>query len=131
VGKQESVTQSLPADVVQQWFGYWPEFHDAEVISLYLYLAREGESVLRVYPYWPRKPATVEFILEEVTDVELADFNRQNVINSLHIETAVDQNKEAVFRLNLSPCYGLAGRIDAKRIRVNLLPGDGASPRVD
>jgi len=72
----------------------------------------------------------VEFILEEVTDVELADFNRQNVINSLHIETAVDQNKEAVFRLNLSPCYGLAGRIDAKRIRVNLLPGkspDGMS----
>ena len=88
-----------------------------------MHLAREGKSVLLVYPYWPQQPATVEFIFEEVTDVELADFSRQNVISSLSIEPTVDQNKQEVLRLNLFPCYGLAGRIDAKRIRVNLLPG--------
>jgi hypothetical protein len=32
------------ADAVRQWFGSWPNFHDAEVISLSL--ARKGLSVL-------------------------------------------------------------------------------------
>ncbi len=116
------------SDAVTQWFGGWPSFHDAEIISLNL--ARSGESVLRVYPYYPEKPATVDFIFEEITDVELADFSGQNVISSLGIEEAIDQTKEKAIRLTLGPCYGLAGRIDAKRLRVELLPGkstDGVS----
>jgi len=61
------------SDAVMRWFGGWPSFHDAEVISLMM--ARTGESVLRVYPYYPDKPAIVDFIFEEITDVELADFS--------------------------------------------------------
>jgi len=113
---------------VKQWFGDWPSFHDAEVISVFL--ARAGQSVLRVYPYHPQKPATVDFILEDVTDAELTDFSCQNVIHGLEIATATDQNGEAVYRLTLAPCYGLAGRIDAKSLRIELHPGkspDGAS----
>jgi Immunity protein 50 len=116
------------SDAVMQWFGGWPSFHDAEIISLNL--ARTGQSVLRVYPYYPGKPATVDFIFEEITDVELADFSGQNVIFSLGIEEVIDQTKEKAIRVTLSPCYGLAGRIDAKRLRVELLPGkspDGGS----
>jgi Immunity protein 50 len=115
-------------DAVTQWFGSWPSFHDAEVISVFL--ARASQSVLRVYPYHPQKPATVEFILEDVTDVELVDFSCQNVINSLEVATATDQNGGKVYRLTLAPCFGLAGRIDAKSVRVELRPGkspDGAS----
>jgi hypothetical protein len=113
---------------VMQWFGGWPTFHDAEIISMNL--ARTGQSVLRVYPYYPDKPATVDFIFEEITDVELADFSGQNVISSLGIEEVIDQTEEKAIRLTMSPCYGLAGRIDAKRLRVELLPGkspDGVS----
>ncbi len=109
------------SDAVKQWFGGWPNFHDAEVINLNM--ARSGVSVLRVYPYYPDKPASVDFILEEITDVELADFSRQNVIFSLMIEEVIDQTKRKAIRLILGPCYGLAGRIDAKRVRVQLLPG--------
>ncbi|HKS76700.1 MAG TPA: Imm50 family immunity protein [Terriglobales bacterium] len=109
------------AEAVRQWFGNWPDFHDAEVISLSL--ARKGQSVLRVYPYYPHKPAVVDFIFEDVTDIELQDFSSQNVITSLGIETAIDQNGDKVYRLVLGPCYGLAGRIDAKSIRVELSPG--------
>lgn len=90
-----------------------PNFHDAEVISLSL--VRKGESILRVYPYYPHKPATVDFIFENVTDIELQDFSGQNVINDLGIETATDQNGDKVYRL--------AGRIDAKSLRVKLSPG--------
>jgi len=116
------------AEAVRQWFGSWPNFHDAEVISLSL--ARKGQSVLRVYPYYPHKPAVVDFIFENVTDIELQDFSGQNVIMSLGIETATDQNGDKVYRLVLGPCYGLAGKIDAKSLRVELSPGkspDGVS----
>jgi hypothetical protein len=109
------------SDAVMRWFGGWPSFHDAEIISLSM--ARKGASVLRVYPYYPNKPATVDFIFEEITDVELADFSGQNVISALSIEEVIDQMKEKRIRLTLSPCYGLAGRIDAKRLRVELVPG--------
>jgi hypothetical protein len=109
------------SDAVVQWFGGWPSFHDAEIISLSV--ARTGESVLRVYPYYPDKPATVDFIFAEITDMELGGFSGQNVIFSLEIEEVIDQTKEKAIRLTLSPCYGLAGRIDAKRLRVELVPG--------
>lgn len=123
------VEARLPgSDVVIKWFGRWPSFHDAEVVSLNM--ARKGESILRVYPYYPDKPATVVFIFDEITDVELADFSGQNVIFSLGIAEVIDQTKEKAIRLTLSPCYGLAGRIDAKGVRVELVPGkstDGVS----
>jgi hypothetical protein len=110
------------SNAVMQWFGGWPSFHDAEIISMNL--ARTGQSILRVYPYYPDKPATVNFVFEEITDLELADFSGQNVISSLGIEEVIDQTKEKAIRLTMSPCYGLAGRIDAKRLRVELLPGE-------
>jgi len=124
-GVEEELTG---AEAVKQWFGSWPNFHDAEVISLSL--ARKGKSVLRVYPYYPHKPATVDFIFENVTDIELQDFSGQNVIMYLRIETATDQNGDKVYRLVLGPCFGLAGKIDAKSLRVELSPGkspDGVS----
>ena len=111
------------AETVRQWFGSWPNFHDAEVISLSL--ARTGQSVLRVYLYYPHKPATVDFIFENVTDIELQDFSGQNVIMSLRVEIATDQNGDKVYRLVLGPCYGLAGKIDARSLRVELSPGKG------
>jgi hypothetical protein len=54
------------SDALVQWFGNWPSFQDAEVICLSM--ARTGESRLRVYPYYPDKPATVDFVLEEITE---------------------------------------------------------------
>lgn len=127
--RDTKAVESLPGyETVRTWFGFRPDFHDAEVISLTL--GRHGESLLRVYPYYPKKSATVEFVLEEAADVELSDFSHQNVISSLAIEGAISERGENVIRLVLSPCYGLAGRIDAKRVQVRLAPGkssDGVS----
>ncbi|HEV2617276.1 MAG TPA: hypothetical protein VGU63_11790 [Candidatus Acidoferrales bacterium] len=111
-------------DTVVRWFGAWPSFHDAEIISLHL--ARRGESALRVYPYHPDKPACVDFVLDDVSDLELGDFSSQNVIFSLDVEAVIDQTKEKAIRLTLGPCYGLAGRIDARRVRVELVPGESS-----
>ena len=116
-------------EAVIRWFdGEWPCFHDAEIMSLTL--SRNGESLLRVYPYSPAKPATVEFYLDEVSDLELADFSHQNVISGLTVESVIDQSKQSAIRIQLGGCYGLSGWIEAKKVRVRLLPGkssDGAS----
>src|SRR5258706_9677749 len=66
------------------WFGHWPSFHDAEVLSLHL--NREGESLLEVHTW--RQGATggdghftrdrecvVRFTLTAVSDLELAGFS--------------------------------------------------------
>ena len=39
-----------------------------------LHMARAGESRLSIYPHHPIKPAIVDFVLEQITDVELCDF---------------------------------------------------------
>ena len=123
------IPTELPgAESVIEWFGTWPSFHDAEVISISL--ARSGKSVLRVYPYYPQKTATVKFVFEEITDVELSDFSPQNVIFDLNVEVAKDGNGDPIFRVILHPCFGLAGRIEAKRLEFALEPGqspDGVS----
>jgi hypothetical protein len=125
---QNVVSTVAGAGAVIRWFGHWPSFHDAEIISIFL--ARKNKSVLRIYPYYPQNPAIVDFVLEDVTDIELNDFSCQNVINSLDIEMATDQNGDSIYRVILAPCYGVAGRVEAKSLRVEILPGkssDGVS----
>ena len=117
-----NVLAELPgADKVREWFGYVPDFHDAEVVSLSL--ARAGSSILRVYPYDPKKPAVVDFIFEQVTDLSLEDFSPQNVINMLKAERIATKAFGTVIRVTMAPCYGIAGRIEAKRVRIELVPG--------
>jgi hypothetical protein len=129
-------TTTLPTEVkdipgaaeLHDWFGYWPTFHDAEIISLHL--NREGSSSLRVHTwettkevvekgyYVLAKHVVVEIILETVSDLSLDDFSQQNVISGLNIE-----KRDSGFRLLLGACYGLAGRIEAERLSIRITPG--------
>jgi hypothetical protein len=111
-----------------EWFGRWPSFHDAEILSLHL--DRSGTSSLSVHTwamtnqvdakgyFLLEKQLVVEFLLEEIFDLELNGFNHQNVLSRLDIEKA-----EEGFRLVLGDCYGLAGTIDAKIVAIRLNPG--------
>ena len=61
---------------LEEWFGYWPSFHDAEIVSLHL--NRRGSSSLRVHTwemtkeiddkgyYVLAKHIVVEFVFEAV-----------------------------------------------------------------
>jgi hypothetical protein len=81
------------ASELEAWFGYWPTFHDAEVLSLTL--ERTGFSRLRVHTwhmtnqvdergyYVLTKHIVVSFVLENVTDCDLGAFNHQDVLSSL------------------------------------------------
>lgn len=127
---------SLPAHLLDvpgaaelhDWFGYWPNFHDGEVIQLRL--SRTGTSSMLVHAfqmtsqldkdgyYVLDKDILVEFQLEGVSDLGLEGFNHQNVIFSLTIEKT-----ENGYRPDMHSSYGLAGTIDASAISLRQTPG--------
>jgi Immunity protein 50 len=116
------------AQALYDWFGKWPSFHDAEIVSVHL--NRRGPSSLVIHTwsmtnevdergcYLLEKHVVVEFVLDEVAELDFDGFNHQNVIFGLDLE-----KKGEGFVLTLDHCYGLAGTIEAKKIAIILKPG--------
>lgn len=114
-------------EAVIGWFGEWPSFHDAEVLSLRL--NRSATSSLEVLTWRTRsetndaghyvrdKFAVITFSLESISSLELTEFNHQNVIGELTLEKV-----EGKIRLHLYPCYGLNGYLEAHSVRVEIRP---------
>lgn len=145
--EQNSDFESVPGGAeLLAWFGYVPSFHDAEIISLHL--NRKGESVLTVHTWetateretdaWPPyiKNVVVSFTLEEITELKLEDFSIQNVIYGLVLRKIANKapsfNMQRLqppeplpdlFEIILEPCYGLWGKIQARRVSITLTPG--------
>lgn len=125
-------TPKIPgADAVVSWFGRWPSFHDAEVVRVHL--NRAGRSVLSVHAWNMSKQtyaedgqatfvldkhAVVTFELESISALDLHDFNHQNVVFGLEAG-----RKGNGFYLELLPCFGLNGRVEAAQMSVSLTPG--------
>lgn len=110
------------------WFGFWPSFHDGEVLSLHL--DRAGPSQLRVHTWEGthqvdsrgygvlQKHVVVTFILENISELELDGFSHQNVLAELTLTEDLDG-----YNLKLWPCYGISGQIKARLVRIELEPG--------
>jgi hypothetical protein len=122
------IEQISGSQKVVEWFGYWPSFHDAEVISVELY--RTGTSCLKVHAFRTRdevnehghyvtdRHAIVSFLVEDISALSLHDFNHQNVLSGLSIKKGDDQ-----FELSLGGCFGLQGSIKAALLSVYVTPG--------
>jgi hypothetical protein len=115
------------ADTLYDWFGYWPDFHDAEVISLYLNRAGESSLVIHTWEvtseidrrgyYVSARHVVVEFLFEDILDLKLEGFNQQNVIFGLEL-----QKSEQGYRVKLGQCHGVGGSIEAKELSIRLTP---------
>ncbi len=119
------------AQQLHDWFGYWPDFHDGEIIDLHL--NRTNPSLLRIHIwemtsdvdkvgyYVSTKNLVVEFVIDISGDddcLELYGFSHQNVISSLTVGKS-----DTGYKLEISQCYGLAGTIKADDISIRLTPG--------
>ena len=126
--QQEILAHLSGAQQIVDWFGYWPSFHDSEILSIAL--SRVGASRVQIHAfamtdqidqrgyYTTDRHAIVTFLLEDITNLELGGFNNQNVISSLVLR------KEATgYVFVLGGCYGIEGSITAGRIRVEMEPG--------
>src|SRR5919109_4036190 len=65
------MTPDIPgADTVVRWFGKWPSFHDAEVLSVHIDRERRSSSLhVRAWNRSDRTDAAGQFILERVATV--------------------------------------------------------------
>ena len=116
------------AQELYDWFGCWPQFHDAEVLSLHL--NRTGSSVLTVHAwdmtdhvdsdgfYVLQKHVIVRFLLDGITESSFEDFNHQNVLFSLRLTKQDDG-----FNLTLDSSFGQSGSILAKNVAIEMTPG--------
>jgi hypothetical protein len=113
---------------VKEWFGYWPSFHDAEIVSLNLNRNSASRLSIHVFHtlnqtnehghYLTTKHAVVCFILEEIQDLNLVQFSDQNVISGLVLSKSGDG-----YSIELGCCYRLCGSLTAKSVRIELESG--------
>jgi hypothetical protein len=109
------------------WFGYWPSFHDAEVLELSL--LSTGSSTLRLRTWELTnevneegyfrcvKHVIVSFILEKVTAIHLDGFKPQSIISELLFKQTAEG-----YELTLEGCYGVEGTITAELVRIEFRP---------
>lgn len=120
---------------MMDWFGYWPTFHDAEVLSIVL--NRSGESRVEIHAFETTREADARgyFVLakhavitfnlegfpldsEGVTKVRVEFFIHQNVLNSASVEKTPDG-----YVLTLDGIFGADASICCERMSVSLEPG--------
>ena len=119
--------------------GYWPSFHDAEIVSV---SAKRGlpvavgaatvELTVHVRRYESRGQGTAQyeqvlvksilasFMCRQVAELELSEFNHQNVINSLSIE--VEPSTDAPgspLVLTIEPIWGLGGTVRCASVELS------------
>ena len=121
------ITTIQGSDDLVTWFGRWPSFHDAEIVSVRI--ERDGKSTLRIRAwvtgdrtndrgeYIREREAIVVFELRGIRQIRLEgeDADTQNVIAALTIEQLSDG-----YRIELSPSYGLSGQVVARELSVRL-----------
>jgi len=134
--KRKEHPLSLPAELqsivgareLYDWFGYWPDFHDAEVVKLRLDPAAQSSLVIHTWEMTNRvneqghyeltKHAVVELVLQGISKVDLVDFLEHSIL----LDLGVDKT-ETGFRLSFSAAYGLSGIIEARALSLRVTPG--------
>ena len=110
---------------------YWPTFHDAEVISFSVERAlpiRNGYSLARLavhvreyktvgegtaqYAQILSKSVLIRIAFAGVTELELSEFNHQNVIDSIKV-THTESNDDHI-QLTIESIWGFGGLIKCK-----------------
>ena len=132
---------TLPADFagiagaqeLYDWFGYWPDFHDAEVLKFQLELGAPSRLQIHTWEMTSRinaagfyelvKHVVVEFVLNDVTSLNLQDPWGHSILLDLIITKT-----EVGFRIDLSSAYGLSGTIETKEVVLRLIPGNPSEP---
>jgi Immunity protein 50 len=122
------------SDKVERIFGLWPDFHDAEVLSITLDRAPadSGPTVrIAVHAfemakevdasghYVLRNHVVVTFALHGAEVVRLQGFNHQNVLSDLSFSKPAEPVAEGMaVEVELEPSYGVAAIFQCARAEV-------------
>lgn len=125
--------------------GYWPNFHDSEVISFVAERTlpiKPGNSIAKMVVHVRQyqssgegaiqfglslsKSVLLNFIFKSVFDLELSGFNHQNVIDAINI-SQVEIEGRVGFLVEIQPIWGFGGILSCEGIElesVSILPND-------
>jgi len=123
------------AEDVVRWFGSWPDFHDAEVVSIMLNRSQGATVEIHTFEmtsevdargfYVLAKHAIVTFTLEGfplnqegIATTRIDYFNQQNVLS-----TAAVEKTAGGYKLVLEGCFGVEGVIGGEKLSVKIRPG--------
>jgi hypothetical protein len=144
----EPYEQIVNHKLITDWFGCWPSFHDAEVLSMHLDRkppeSRPGPSLtvrIRAFEmtsevddrgyYKVIKDAIIALEFDGVEEIALDGFNCQNAIWQLDIEETVNGDKQPVLGVSLSPSFGVRCDLRCGLARVKSVepgkPDDGSA----
>jgi len=132
-------------EAVLRAFGYWPSFHDGEIITLVMDRSRilfdrvHNARIEIVIHGWEmtnevtdqgffklQKHHLIHFEFEDVRDVSLTGFNHQNAVLSLSFEELLlDVVGNHCFKVTFDPAHGIGGDFTSFRGRVlSVIPCD-------
>jgi Immunity protein 50 len=113
---------------LHDWFGYWPNFHDANLIRLDLDRSDAATMLLHTWEMTKEtdakgyfvlvKHVIVEFVLKGIVALSLDGFAHENTLMGLAIERV-----NRGYLLTLDDVYGITGTIEAASISMRLIPG--------
>ena len=109
------------SELVEDFFGYWPEFADAKVV--HFGWARPGEIDLALHyiDAGRAKEAVVGLRFSGVNNVEFTDLKSENVVDRLSIAPS------ALICVELEACYGLSGTFQCVSVEVTGLAPNNSS----
>jgi Immunity protein 50 len=113
-------------------FGKWPTFHDSEVVSIFLERDAGKENTpaqmfvklhafrIEVGPDDPeRNNSLVTFLFKGLEQLKLMDFNHQNAINGIAIDTLTSEElQRQVFKVTFQQGFGLYCEFHCDEIEV-------------
>ena len=116
--------------LVTDHFGYWPDFHDAEIISvccnrnfdtsspsieIKIYAFEMTDKVVGRH-YKLIKHCMIDLELIGIVESELIGFNHQNAINRIEFG-----KEEELITVEIDHAFGVSGFISTHRARINNL----------
>lgn len=124
------------ANKVVEALGFWPTFHDAEVMAFSAERAlpvKSGVTVARLsvhvrqyrtvgegtaqYAQVLSKSILIRFLFIGACELELSGFNHQNVINSILV-TPIETNEPANLLVDIESIWGFGGTIHCSSIEI-------------
>jgi len=111
------------SELVEAFFGYWPEFADAKGIKFGWAQSGAVDLALHYIDAGRGKNAIVSFRFDGVTNVRITDLVSENVLDCLSISPGTP------IAVELEACHGLAGTFQCSNVEVTgLAPNNSSKP---
>ena len=135
--ENETYKKIIEFEKVTELFGYWPSFHDAEIISISLDRNGKDEwegpilhAKIHLFQMGPEiknngknfifhHHSIVTFRYTSVENFTLKGFNQQNAIDGLEIsEKYNEERKASMFKVTLEPGFGAQCSFECDSIEI-------------